>query len=74
MCDKIEANSSLSETKRCNRIRFTHYDIIKSRALEPEPELGAGAPEPDFFRGAGAGAGALREIQVELEPELEPVV
>ena len=45
-----------------------------SRALEPEPELGAGAPEPDFFRGAGAVAGALRGIQVELEPELEPVV
>ena len=40
--------------------------------MEPKPELGA--PEPDFLGGAGAGAGALREIQVELEPELEPVV
>ena len=43
-------------------------------ALEPDPELGTGAMEPGFFRGAGAGAGALCKIQVELEPELEPVV
>ena len=47
---------------------------IASRALEPEPELGARAPEPGFFRVAGAGAGALREIQLELDPELEPGV
>ncbi|CAK8676060.1 unnamed protein product [Clavelina lepadiformis] len=41
-----------------------------SRALELEP----GALEPCIFTGAGAGAGALREIQIEPEQELEPVV
>ena len=45
---------------------------VKIRALEPE--LGAEAPELGLFRGPRAVAGALCEIQVELEPELEPVV
>ena len=42
----------------------------RSRISKPKP--GAGAPELSFLRGAGVGA--VCKFQVELGPELEPVV
>ena len=73
---KVNTNNLFLDCLILNKEQKKHTDYAEVGVIKVWYEAGlwsrSWSPEPCIF--TGAGAGALREIQMEPEQELEPVV